>query len=36
MKSCPERAAALALLRTDNTGPFHLQHAHSVESVLGW
>lgn len=36
MKSCPERAAALALLRKYNTEPFHLQHALTVESVMGW
>lgn len=36
MKACPDRAAALALLRKYNTEPFHLQHALTVESVLGW
>ena len=36
MESCPERAAALALLRKYNTEPFHLQHALTVESVMGW
>ena len=36
MKSCPERAAALTLLRKYNTEPFHLQHALTVESVMGW
>ena len=36
MKSCPERAAALALLRKYNTESFHLQHAMTVESVMGW
>ncbi len=36
MKACPERAAALALLRKYNTEPFHLQHALTVESVMGW
>ena len=36
MESCPERAAALALLRKYNTEPFHLQHALTVEAVLGW
>ena len=35
MKSCPERAAALALLRKYNTEPFHLQHALTVEAVMG-
>ncbi|MCI9332220.1 MAG: hydrolase [Oscillibacter sp.] len=36
MKACPERAAALALLRKYNTEPFHLQHALTVEAVMGW
>ena len=36
MKACPDRAAALALLRKYNTEPFHLQHALTVEAVLGW
>ena len=36
MKACPDRAAALALLRKYNTEPFHLQHALTVESVMGW
>ena len=36
MKSCPERAAALALLRKYNAEPFHLQHALTVEAVMGW
>ena len=36
MESCPERAAALALLRKYNTEPFPLQHALTVESVMGW
>lgn len=36
MKACPDRAAALALLRKYNTEPFHLQHALTVEAVMGW
>ena len=36
MKACPERAAALARLRKYNTEPFHLQHALTVEAVMGW
>ena len=36
MKACPDRAAALALLRKYNTEPFHLQHALTVESVMRW
>ena len=36
MKAYPDRAAALALLRKYNTEPFHLQHALTVESVMGW
>jgi len=36
MKPCPDRAAALALLRKYNTEPFHLQHALTVESVMRW
>lgn len=36
MKACPERAAALALLRKYNTEPFHLQHALTVEAVMRW
>ena len=36
MKNCPDRAAALALLRKYNTEPFHLQHALTVEAVMGW
>ena len=36
MKACPDRAAALALLRKYNTEPFHLQHALTVEVVMGW
>ena len=36
MNVCPDRAAALALLRKYNTEPFHLQHALTVEAVMGW
>ena len=36
MKACPDRAAALALLRKYNKEPFHLQHALTVESVMRW
>ena len=36
MKACPDRAAALALLRKYNAEPFHLQHALTVEAVMGW
>ena len=36
MNACPDRAAALALLRKYNTEPFHLQHALTVEAVMGW
>ena len=36
MKACPDRAAALALLRKYNTEPFHLQHALTVEAVMRW
>ena len=36
MKACPDGAAALALLRKYNTEPFHLQHALTVEAVMGW
>lgn len=36
MKACPDRTAALALLRKYNTEPFHLQHALTVEAVMGW
>ena len=31
MKACPDRAAALALLRKYNAEPFHLQHALTVD-----
>ena len=36
MKACPDRAAALALLRKYNTEHFHIQHALTVEAVMGW
>ena len=36
MKTCPDRAAALALLRKYNTEPFHIQHALTVEGVMRW
>ena len=31
-----DRAQALALLRQYNKEPFHLQHALTVEAVMGW
>ena len=36
MNACPDRAAALELLRKYNTEPFHIQHALTVESVMRW
>lgn len=36
MKTYPERAAALELLRKYNKEPFHIQHALTVEGVLRW
>ena len=36
MKACPERSAALALLRKYNSEPFHIQHALTVEGVMRW
>ena len=36
MKVCPDRAAALALLKKYNTEPFHIQHALTVEGVMRW
>ena len=36
MKACPDRAAALALLRKYNAEPFHIQHALTVEGVMRW
>ena len=34
MKAYPERAAALKLLQTYNSEPFHIQHALTVEGVM--
>ena len=36
MKSCPDRSAALSLLRKYNGEPFHIQHALTVEGVMRW
>ena len=36
MKNCPERSAALGLLKKYNTEPFHIQHALTVEGVMRW
>ena len=36
MKTCPGRAAALALLKKYNSEPFHIQHALTVEGVMRW
>ena len=36
MKACPERSAAMALLRKYNTESFHIQHALTVEGVMRW
>ena len=36
MKAYPERAAALKLLQAYNSEPFHIQHALTVEGVMGW
>ena len=36
MNACPDRAAALELLRKYNAEPFHLQHALTVEAVMRW
>ena len=36
MKACPERAAAMALLRKYNSEPFHIQHALTVEGTMRW
>ena len=35
MRACPDRAAALALLRKYNAEPFHIQHAENVSKVMG-
>ena len=36
MKECLARAAALAALQEYNKEPFHIQHALTVEGVMGW
>ena len=36
MKPSITREAALALLREYNQEPFHIQHALTVEGVMGW
>ena len=36
MKACPDRAAALALLRKYNRESFHVRHALTVEAVMRW
>lgn len=36
MRAYPERAAALGLLKKYNAEPFHIQHALTVEGVMGW
>ena len=36
MRACPDRAAALALLRKYNAEPFHIQHGLTVEGVMRW
>ncbi len=36
MKTYPDRASALALLRKYNTESFHIQHALTVEGVMRW
>ena len=36
MKACPDRAAALALLRKYNQESFHVRHALTVEAVMRW
>ena len=36
MRACPDRAAALALLRKYNQEHFHIQHALTVEAVMRW
>ena len=36
MRACPDRAAALALLRKYNQKHFHIQHALTVEAVMRW
>ena len=36
MKTCPDRARALDLLRKYNKEHFHIQHALTVEAVMRW
>ena len=36
MKTCPERAAALALLKKYNSEPFHILHGLTVEGTMRW
>lgn len=36
MKACPDREAALALLKKYNSEPFHIQHALTVEGTMRW
>ena len=36
MKACPDREAALALLRKYNGEPFHIQHGLTVEGTMRW
>ena len=36
MRTCPDRAAAMALLRKYNGEHFHIQHALTVEAVMRW
>ena len=36
MKACPDRAAALALLRKYHQESFHVRHALTVEAVMRW
>ena len=36
MKACPDREAALALLRKYNGEPFHTQHGLTVEGTMRW
>ena len=36
MRACPAREAALALLKTYNSEPFHIQHALTVEGTMRW
>ena len=36
MKTCPDRTAAMGLLRKYNVESFHIQHALTVEGVMRW